>query len=78
MICLAVLFSRVQLEGNTEVTAEGEFAIEVTQVCQNAHQHHIFSTVTELVSSALATEAEREGMRGVTFGITLTKGKFRI
>lgn len=82
MICLAVLFGRVELESDAEddsgVAVESELAIKVTQVCWNTHQCCVFSALTEFVSSALTTQARGEGTRGVTFGILLAKGRFGI
>jgi hypothetical protein len=82
MIGFAVSFSRIELEGDAEddgrVAAESKLAIEVARVCWHARRHRVFSTVTELMSCVLATEAERGGTRGVTFGVSLMKGRFRI
>ena len=79
---LAVSFGRIELEGDAErdswVGAEREFAIKVTRVCQRARQRRVFGTIAELVSCALAAEAEGSRTGRVIFGLAFPKGRFGI
>lgn len=53
-----MMLGGIELEGDTEddcgIAAEGELPIKVFRVRWNARRCHIFTTVTEFVSSSFA------------------------